>query len=102
MARGSRLEPVASSPILRRFLGAPQAADASREERLRYVRRCTMLPLPSVALLWVVVLGFGQYPTWLPIVMGAGTSLSLASAVSLSFRILRAGSHGDDTSADPS
>jgi hypothetical protein len=101
MARWSRLEPVASSPILRRFLGAPPAAGASREERLRYVRRCTMLPLPSVALLWIVVLGFGQHSTWLLIVMGAGTALSLESAASLSWRIRRAASQSNDASVDP-
>ena len=92
MARWSRLESVASSPVARRLLGAPPAPDASREERLRYVRRCTMLPLPAVALLWIVVLGFGHDPTWLLIVIGASTVLGLESVVSLSWRIRRAGS----------
>jgi hypothetical protein len=102
MARWSRLEPVASSSIVRRFLGVPPAAGASREARLRYVRRCALLPLPSVALLWVVVLGFGQYSTWLLIVMGAGTALGLENLAHLSWRIRRAGSQSNDRSVDPS
>jgi hypothetical protein len=59
-----------------------------------------MLPLPGVALLWIVVLGFGfgQYSTWLLIVMGAGTALSLESAASLSWRIRRASSQSNDGS----
>ena len=93
---------VASSPISRRLLGVPPAPGASREERLRYVRRCTMLPLPAVALLWVVVLGFGHDPAWLLIVIGAGTVLSLESTASLSWRIRRAHSQSSDGSADPS
>jgi hypothetical protein len=54
-----------------------------------------------MALLWVVVLGFGRHFTWLLIVMGAGTALSLESAASLSWRIRQAASQRDDASADP-
>lgn len=85
-----RLTPVASLSMLRRLLGVPPAPGFSREERLRYVRRCILLPLPGVALLWVVVLGFGHDPTWLLIVIGASTVLCLASLVSVSWRIRRA------------
>jgi hypothetical protein len=101
MARWSRLEPVASSARLRRLLGVPPAPGSSREERLRYVRRCTLLPLPAVALLWVVVLGFGHDPTWLLVVIGASTVLCLESLASLSWRIRRARSQSSDGSADP-
>lgn len=101
MARGSRLERVASSPIHRRLLGVPPAPGASREQRLRYVRRCTMLPLPAVALLWVVVLGFGHASMWLLIVIGAATFLGLQSIASLTWRIRRTGSQSTDESADP-
>jgi hypothetical protein len=51
-----------------------------------------MLPLPAVALLWVVVLGFGHDPTWLLIVMGTSTILGIENVASLSWRIRRAGS----------
>ncbi len=103
MARRTRLlESVASSPIYRKLLGAPPASGASREERLRYIRRCTMSSLPEVALLWVVALGFGHAPTWLLIVLGAGTVLGLESVASLSWRIRRAGSQRNGGSADPS
>jgi hypothetical protein len=101
MARRSRLEPVASSPVARRLLGVPPTPGASHEERLRYVRRCTMLSLSAVALLWIVVLGFGHDPTWLLIVMGASTVLGLESAASLSWRIRRTCSQSSDRSADP-
>lgn len=60
-----------------------------------------MLPLPAVALLWIVVLGFGHASMWLLIIMGAGTVLGLESAVSISLRIRRAGARGHDESADP-
>jgi hypothetical protein len=92
---------VASWPILRRFLGVPPASGASREERLRYVRRCTLLPLPAVALVWVLLLWFRHDPAWLLIVMGAGTVLSLESTANLSWRIRRAGSQSSDGSTDP-
>jgi hypothetical protein len=101
MARSSRLEAIASSPILRRLLGVPPAPGASHEARLRYVRRCTVLPLPFVALLWIVVLGVGHNAAWLLIVLGACTVLSLESTASLSWRIRRASSQGSDGSADP-
>lgn len=100
MARWSRGDPLASSPIFRRLLGVPPAPGASREERLRYVRRCTLLPLPAVALLWVVVLGFGHGPAWLLIVLGACTIVSLENTASLSWRIRRARYQNSDGSAD--
>ena len=100
MARWRRLESIASSPILRRFLGVPPTPDASREERLRYVRRCTLFTLPSVALVWVVVLGFGHDPGWLLIVIGASTILGLESVASLSWRIRRARSHSSGGSTE--
>jgi hypothetical protein len=87
--------------MLRRVLGVPPAPGSSREERLRYVRRCTLLPLPTVALLWVVVLGFGHNPTWLLIVIGASTVLCLENLASLSWRIRRTRSQISDGSADP-
>jgi hypothetical protein len=90
MARRRRLEPSASSRILRRFLGVPPAPGASREERLLYVRRCALLSLPSVALVWVVALGFGHFPGWLLIVVGVSTILGLGNVASLSYRIRRA------------
>lgn len=99
MARWSRLERVAS-PVSRRLLGVPPAPGASRE-RLRYVRRCTLFPLPAVALLWVVVLGFGHASKWLLIIVGTATFLNLQSAASLSWRIRRAGSQNTDGSGDP-
>lgn len=101
MARWRRLEPIASSRIVRRFLGVPPAAGASREERLRYVRRCTLFTLPEVALLWVVVLGFGHDPGWLLIVMGASTVLGLESVASLSWRIRRARAQSSGGSTEP-
>jgi hypothetical protein len=101
VGRTGQLKPGASSLMLRRFLGVPPAPSSSREERLRYVRRCTLLPLPAVALLWVVVLGFGHDPTWLLIVIGASTALCLESIASLSWRIRRARSQSSDGSADP-
>jgi hypothetical protein len=85
-----RLKPVAPSPVFRRLLGVPPAPGCSREEQLRYVRRCTLLLLPAVALSWVVMLGFGHDPTWLLIVIGASSLLCLESLASLSWRIRRA------------
>jgi hypothetical protein len=101
MARRSRLESVAASAMLRGLLGDPPAPGSSREERLRYVRRCTLLLLPAVALLWVVVLGFEHDPTWLLIVIGASTLLFLESLANLSWRIRRLRSQSNDGSADP-
>jgi hypothetical protein len=101
MARGSRRELIASSLILRRFLGVPPAPGASREERLRYVRRCTLFTLPSVVLVWVVVLGFGHDPGWLLIVMGASTILGLESLATLSWRIRQARFQSSGGSAEP-
>lgn len=60
-----------------------------------------MLPLPAVALLWVVVLRFGHASMWLLIVMGAATLLNLESAASLTWRIRRAGSQSGGGSTDP-
>jgi len=90
-----------SSLILRKLLGMPPQRGASREQRLRYVRRCTVLPLPPVALLWIIVLAFGHNPTWLLIVMGVGTALGLESVVSLSWRIRRESARGSNASPDP-
>lgn len=96
-----QLKPGTLSPMLRRLLGVLPAPGSSREARLRYVRRCTLLPLPAVALLWVVVLGFGHDPMWLLIVIGASTVLCLESLASLSWRIRRARSQSSGGSADP-
>lgn len=101
MGHRRRLEQVASSSISRRLIGIPPAPGASREERLRYVRRCTVLPLPAMALLWVVVLGFQHDPIWLLIVLGTGSVLSVESVASLSWRIRRASSQTSDESVDP-
>jgi hypothetical protein len=89
-ARPRHLQRIASSPVLRRLLGPPPTQGTSREEQLRYVRRCAVLPLPSVALLWLVVLAFGHNPTWLLVVLGVGTAGSLETVASLSWRIRRA------------
>jgi hypothetical protein len=51
-----------------------------------------------MALLWIVVLGFGHASMWLLIIMGAGTALGLESAASISLRIRRAGARGYDES----
>ena len=98
MARRRQLEEVVSSTTVRRLLGAPPSPSASLEERLRYIRRCTVFPLPAFALIWIVVLGFGHSPTWLLIVMGAGTALALGNIVSISLRIRRAGAQKRDRS----
>jgi hypothetical protein len=92
-----------SSPIVRRLLGAPPTRGCSREERLRYVRRCAVLPLPFTALLWIVVLGFGHEPAWMLIVIGAATALGIETVANLSWRIRRARTsiQGTDGSADP-
>jgi hypothetical protein len=49
-----------------------------------------LLSLPSVALVWVVALGFGHFPGWLLIVVGVSTILGLGNVASLSYRIRRA------------
>jgi hypothetical protein len=74
----------------------PPAPGASKEERLRFVRRCTLFPLPAVALCWIVVLAFGNAPSWLLIAMGVGTTISLESVASLSWRIRRLRAQSDD------
>jgi hypothetical protein len=60
-----------------------------------------VLPLPPVALLWIIVLAFGHNPTWLLIVMGVATALGLESVVSLSWRIRRESARGINSSPDP-
>jgi hypothetical protein len=87
MPGGERIRhAIAGSPITRRLLGPPPAAGASREDVLRFVRRCAILPLPAVALVWIVVLTFGVGPTWCLIVMSLVTALVLANVASLSLR----------------
>jgi hypothetical protein len=60
-----------------------------------------MSSLPSMALAWIVVLALGLYATWLLIVLGASTTLSLANAASVSWRIRRAGSQDKQAPAAP-
>lgn len=102
MARWSRLKSLTSSTVARKPLGDPPAPGGSRVERLRYVRRCTLISLFAVSLLWVVALGLGHDPVWLLIVLGAGTVLGLESAASLSWRIRRACSEGSGGSVENS
>jgi hypothetical protein len=73
--------------ILERFL-RPPAAGASREQRLRFVRRCALFALAPVLLLWIDALVFG--PTWLLVLVGVATGLSLLNLLSLNMRIGRA------------
>jgi hypothetical protein len=80
--------------IVQRVLRPPPPG-ATKEERLRFVRRCTLFPLPAVALLWIVVLAFGTDSTLL-IVMGVATGLSLESVASLTWRIRRLNAQSDD------
>jgi hypothetical protein len=100
-ARQRSAQVIAKSPIARRLVGPLPAPGASREELLRYVRRCTALPLPAVALLWIVVLTFGFAPTWYLIVLGVATALSLESVASLSLRIRRATAKSTAEPDDP-
>jgi hypothetical protein len=85
---------------MRRLLGPPPAAGASREERLRYVRRCTVLPLPTVALLWLIVLASGHNPTWLLIGMGFGTAGGLETLANVSWQIRRERRRNESTQPD--
>lgn len=93
---------VTLSAIARRFLGVPPTAGSSREQRLRYVRRCAVFPLPSLGLVWGIVLAVGHDAMWLLIVMGAGTVGSLVNIASLSWRIRRASSKSSGGSTAPS
>jgi hypothetical protein len=71
-------------------VGVPPGPGASREERLRYIRRCAIVPLPWIALVWIVVLAFGHNSTGLLVVLGVATVLSLGNVASIGWRIRRA------------
>jgi hypothetical protein len=77
----------------------PPPPDASKEERLRFVRRCALLPLPGVPLLWILVIFFGYGSTWLLIPLGVSTGLGLETVASLSWRIRRLRAQSSATSA---
>jgi hypothetical protein len=67
----------------------PPAKGASEEEQLRFVRRCGLSQSPFLVLVWVVLLTLGGLPTWVLIILGVGTAVSLQSLASLTWRIHR-------------
>jgi hypothetical protein len=67
----------------------PPGPGASKEERLRFVRRCALFALAPVSLVWIDAIAFGYWPTWLLVVVSVGTGSSLLNIASLSWRIRR-------------
>jgi hypothetical protein len=67
----------------------PPGRSASKRQQLRFVRRCALLALAPVPLLWIDAIAFGYWPTWLLVVAGVGTGSSLLNIASLSWRIRR-------------
>ncbi len=80
--------------IALRILRPPEPG-ASKEQRLRFVRRCALFALAPVPLLWIDAIAFGYWPTWLLVVAGVGAGSSLLNIVSLSWRIRRLGAAHD-------
>lgn len=72
---------------LRRIL-RPPAEGASKEERLRFVRRCSLIQFPGAVAVWILVLVVGM-PTWALILLGVATATGLESVASLTWRIRR-------------
>jgi hypothetical protein len=72
---------------LRRIL-RPPAEGASKEERLRFVRRCSLIQFPGAVAVWILVLVVGV-PTWVLIALGVATATGLESVASLTWRIRR-------------
>jgi hypothetical protein len=66
----------------------PPAEGASKEERLRFIRRCSLIQFPGAVAVWILVLVVGM-PTWALIVLGVATATGLGSVVSLTWRIRR-------------
>lgn len=77
-----------SPDILRKILRASPGQWASKEERLRLIRRSALSSFPGVVAVWVVVLDVGM-PAWGPIALGMATAIGLESVASLTWRIRR-------------
>jgi hypothetical protein len=67
----------------------PPANGASKEERLRFVRRCAILPFTWLIVVWAIVLALAPVQTWLLILLGVCTVLGVANLASLTWRIRR-------------